>query len=105
MKNENILIIGATGTVGSEVVKQLVESGHKVRVLVRDPAKVKHLGKAVEVIKGDLENPKRSSPLLRTRIKRSFSRPVRNFSPWKPMLFMRRRRLASSTSSSFPAGM
>ena len=62
MKNENILIIGATGTVGSEVVKQLVESGHKVRVLVRDPAKVKHLGKAVEVIKGDLEKPETLVP-------------------------------------------
>jgi uncharacterized protein YbjT (DUF2867 family) len=62
MKNENILIIGATGTVGSEVVKQLVESGRKVRVLVRDPAKVKHLGKAVEVTKGDLEKPETLAP-------------------------------------------
>jgi uncharacterized protein YbjT (DUF2867 family) len=62
MRNENILIIGATGTVGSEVVKQLVESDYKVRVLVRDPAKVKHLGKAVEVIRGDLEKPETLVP-------------------------------------------
>ena len=53
-----ILVTGATGTVGSEVVKQLVQANQRVRVLARDPAKAKmKFGIAVEIVKGDLENP------------------------------------------------
>ena len=52
-----ILVTGATGTVGSEVVKQLIKAEQrKVRVLVRDPAKAAKLGNAVEVVKGDFED-------------------------------------------------
>lgn len=53
-----ILVTGATGTVGSEVVKQLIEAGEKVRVLSRNPEKVaEKLGSKVEVAQGDLEKP------------------------------------------------
>ena len=34
-----ILVTGATGRVGSQVVKQLLKRGANVRVLVRDPSK------------------------------------------------------------------
>lgn len=53
-----ILVTGATGTVGSEVVKQLVEAGQEVRALVRDLAKGSKFGSRVEVLKGDLSKPK-----------------------------------------------
>ena len=53
-----ILVTGATGTVGSEVVKQLIKAGQqKVRVLVRDPAKAAKFGNTVEVVQGDFEEP------------------------------------------------
>lgn len=52
-----ILVTGATGTIGSEVVKQLVEGGHRVRALVRDLAKAKKLGDRVEVVQGDIAKP------------------------------------------------
>jgi (4-alkanoyl-5-oxo-2,5-dihydrofuran-3-yl)methyl phosphate reductase len=53
-----ILVTGATGTVGSEVVKQLLDAGEKVRVLVRNPAKAaEKLGPNVEIARGDLERP------------------------------------------------
>ena len=52
-----ILVTGANGTVGSEVVKQLVQGGHRVRALVRDPVKAQKLGASVEVVKGDLSKP------------------------------------------------
>jgi uncharacterized protein YbjT (DUF2867 family) len=56
MKTSLILVTGATGTVGRETVKQLVEGGHNVRALTRDPAKAK-FDKAVEVVTGDLSKP------------------------------------------------
>lgn len=52
-----ILVVGATGTVGSETAKQLVEAGQNVRALVRDPAKTTKLGGAVDVAFGDLAMP------------------------------------------------
>lgn len=48
-----ILVTGATGTVGREVVHQLVKRGADVRALVRDPSKAA-LPKGVAIAKGDL---------------------------------------------------
>jgi uncharacterized protein YbjT (DUF2867 family) len=51
-----ILVTGATGTVGREVVAQLLRAGQKVRAMTRDPSKVKFDG-GVEVVKGDFDSP------------------------------------------------
>jgi uncharacterized protein YbjT (DUF2867 family) len=52
------LITGATGNNGREVVKQLVDIGQSVRILVRNPEKAGDLQKlGVETATGDLENP------------------------------------------------
>jgi uncharacterized protein YbjT (DUF2867 family) len=48
-----ILVTGATGTVGRQVVEQLVKRGADVRALVRDPAKA-NLPAGVAVVRGDL---------------------------------------------------
>jgi uncharacterized protein YbjT (DUF2867 family) len=48
-----ILVTGATGQVGREVVNQLVRRGAHVRAFVRDPAKAE-LPAGVDVAKGDL---------------------------------------------------
>jgi len=48
-----ILVTGATGTVGRQVVEQLVKRGVDVRALVRDPAKA-NLPAGVAVVQGDL---------------------------------------------------
>ena len=48
-----ILVTGATGRVGRNVVQQLCQRGASVRVLTRDPAKA-DFGAGVEVVKGDL---------------------------------------------------
>ena len=52
-----ILVTGATGTVGSEVVKQLVAGGERPRTFVRDPAKGQRLGREVEQMVGDMDRP------------------------------------------------
>jgi uncharacterized protein YbjT (DUF2867 family) len=51
-----ILIIGATGTVGRQVVSQLTASGAEVRALVRNPDAAR-LPPQVEAMRGDLTVP------------------------------------------------
>ncbi|MDB5928851.1 MAG: NmrA family transcriptional regulator [Polaromonas sp.] len=48
-----ILITGASGAIGRQVVQQLVERGAAVRALVRDPSKTTFPA-GVEVVQGDL---------------------------------------------------
>jgi len=51
-----ILVTGANGTVGRQVVEQLVKRGADVRALVRDPAKA-NFPAGVSVVQGDLLDP------------------------------------------------
>jgi uncharacterized protein YbjT (DUF2867 family) len=52
-----ILVTGATGNVGTHLVPYLLKADQRVRVLVRDPAKVSHLSGHVDVAVGDLDAP------------------------------------------------
>lgn len=56
-----ILVVGATGMLGSEICRRLAAAGKPVRALVRatsDPAKVDRLkGYGVEPVQGDLRDP------------------------------------------------
>jgi uncharacterized protein YbjT (DUF2867 family) len=57
-----IPVISATGTVGSEVTRHLIESGQQVRVIVRDRAKAANFGAAADVVAGDLLTPESLGP-------------------------------------------
>lgn len=48
------LVLGATGTVGSNVVRELLARRHQVRILTRNPDKASSLGANLEVVTGDL---------------------------------------------------
>lgn len=50
-----ILVTGATGTIGSRVVRALMEAGCRVRAMSREPARIKLSG--VETVYGDFEDP------------------------------------------------
>jgi uncharacterized protein YbjT (DUF2867 family) len=52
----SILVTGGTGTVGSAVVKELQRRGEAVKVLTRDPSKLKETN-GVTAVKGDLLDP------------------------------------------------
>ena len=52
-----ILVTGATGNIGSELVKLLVAKGEAVRVISRDEKKVSHLDPSVERVIGDRHDP------------------------------------------------
>lgn len=52
-----ILITGATGNIGQELIPLLLETGQSIRVFVRDERKVSHLDPCIERATGDLNNP------------------------------------------------
>lgn len=54
-----ILVTGATGYIGGRLVPLLLDQGHDVRVMVRDPARSagRSWSSRVEIVRGDVEDP------------------------------------------------
>src|SRR5689334_21287718 len=56
-----VLVVGATGFLGTEICNQLLASGKKIKALVRknsDQAKIQQLqGRGIETVTGDLKDP------------------------------------------------
>jgi uncharacterized protein YbjT (DUF2867 family) len=66
MTRPPILVVGATGNVGTDVVRHLLDGGHRVRVLVRDAGKAADLfGDTVEIVVGDLDVAASLEPAVR----------------------------------------
>jgi uncharacterized protein YbjT (DUF2867 family) len=53
----HVLVTGGTGTVGSQVVRELLARNHEVSVLTRDKSKAETLPAAVKTVVGDLGEP------------------------------------------------
>lgn len=49
-----VLVIGGTGTVGSQTVKELLARNVEVQVLTRNPEKATSLPEGAEAVKGDI---------------------------------------------------
>ncbi|MFE7766334.1 SDR family oxidoreductase [Streptomyces sp. NPDC057438] len=62
-QTQRILVTGATGTVGRQVVTELLARGHAVRALTRDASRAA-LPAEVEVVQGDLAEPDSLVPAL-----------------------------------------
>ena len=54
MASKRILVLGATGGTGRQVVEQAVAAGIDVTVIVRDPAKLSSPVQSIRVLTGDL---------------------------------------------------
>lgn len=63
-----IVVTGGTGYIGSYVVRQLVEAGESVRVMVHNPERAKQEGRLaglpVEWVQGDVTRPDTLGPLV-----------------------------------------
>lgn len=55
------LVTGATGKVGRQVVSQLLDAGHPVRAVVRDPANAR-LPDGADTVRADLSDPESLAP-------------------------------------------
>jgi putative NADH-flavin reductase len=51
-----LLILGATGGIGLEIVRQAIDHGHQVTAFVRTPERLKEFGDRIAVIQGDVLN-------------------------------------------------
>ena len=51
-----VLVFGASGATGHNLVSQAVEKGHHVRAFVRDPSKLKIENKNLNIFQGDVSN-------------------------------------------------
>ena len=53
---KNILVTGATGYVGGRLIPKLLEKGYKIRILVRNPERLKNKSwyNKVDIFKGNV---------------------------------------------------
>ena len=64
MKNEqknapmNLLVIGANGGIGRQIVELALKEGHNVTAVVRNPDSLKISHPGLEIVKGDIMEPK-----------------------------------------------
>ncbi|MFJ8800656.1 NAD(P)-dependent oxidoreductase [Streptomyces sp. NPDC102487] len=62
-----LTVLGATGGIGQEIVRQALGSGHQVTAVVRDPARLTVIGAGLEVFRTDLTDPEALRPAVAGR--------------------------------------
>ncbi|MFD5625998.1 NAD(P)-dependent oxidoreductase [Streptomyces sp. NPDC127072] len=62
-----LTVFGATGGIGQEIVRQALDSGHRVTAVVRDPARLTVTGAGLEVVRADLTDPRSLRPAVAGR--------------------------------------
>lgn len=60
-----LLVLGATGGTGIEIVRQAIECGHSVTAFVRSPERLKPFGDHITVTQGNLLNTGELEPIIK----------------------------------------
>ncbi len=60
-----LLVLGATGGTGIEIVRQAIERGHSVTAFVRSPERLKQFGDYITVRQGNLLNAAELEPVIK----------------------------------------
>ncbi|MBZ5630927.1 MAG: SDR family oxidoreductase [Acidobacteriia bacterium] len=60
-----LIVLGATGATGLEIVRQALDRGHSVTALVRSPERLEPFGDRISVKHGDLLNSADMEPVLK----------------------------------------
>lgn len=97
-----LVVLGATGGVALEVVKQAIDRGHSVTALVRSPERLEPFREPAMIIKGDLMNcgelaqvgltmprSRRWRPMQRSACKGSWVKRLKNTSTSSPPTMQR----------------
>lgn len=61
----NIALIGASGFVGSAILKEALDRGHQVKAIVRNPEKVKQESQSVSVTECDIMDTEKLAEVLK----------------------------------------
>lgn len=62
---KNIILIGASGFVGSAILKEALDRGYSVKAIVRNPEKVKVENKHLQLIKADVTDAKKLAEAIK----------------------------------------
>lgn len=65
MKTNTIAVIGGTGKSGKYLVRQLLEKGYSIKLLLRNPENFKSKNSLIEIMKGDARNYQSVHALLK----------------------------------------
>jgi len=60
-----IAIIGATGHIGSRILKEALNRGHEVTAIVRDPSKLAYSSLGLKIVQGDIFDPDQISEVVK----------------------------------------
>jgi NAD(P)H-binding len=60
-----LVVLGATGATGLEIVRQALDRGHSVTALIRSPERLRPFGDRISVKHGDLLNSADMEPVLK----------------------------------------
>jgi nucleoside-diphosphate-sugar epimerase len=94
-----LLIVGASGKMGTALITAALAAGHRVNALVRSRAKAAHLPAGVTIFEGDGRDVGASQRRSRAPM-RSLSLPAAARSPWRRRSSARRCRPWASSASS-----